>query len=143
MFAYCINNPINAVDSNGLSALSYLWYILFQNMDLGFIHTLVQRHIITNNPGRELLAERWLTKPDGSLGRADIADKNGQVWEIKHNNPEAAAIQVNQYVGGKIKNSGKTVSLGRAGEFNGQFTLNLMGHTYMVSYNNPQSGVII
>ena len=143
MFAYCMNNPINSVDDEGYSALSFLWYILLSNMDFGFIHELVQLHIITNNPGRDLSAERWLTKPDGSLGRADIVENNREVWEIKHNNLQAAALQVNQYVGGKLKRGGQTVSLGRAGAFYGRFTFNLMGTTYSVNYSTPQPGVII
>ena len=140
MFAYCLNNPVNRVDSLGTAGI---WYYLIVEHDMGLIHRLVQAHILANNPN--LYVELVLP----GYGRADVVDVSvGAVWEVKHAGKDPmgrtaiAAAQAAGYVGGV--QGGVTVNgLGAAGEFSGSFVIILGENTYCVEYSTPVDGVIL
>ena len=146
MFAYCGNEPINNLDSAGLFFVE-LWYYLFLTSDYGFIHRVVEAHIIAKNPS--IASEVPLVRQDGSLGRADlVSKKTKKVWEIKHgaHNAIPAAVQASSYVGGSMygnKVEGEVSGLGEANAFRGRFAINCLGTTYQVLYYTPMAGVVI
>lgn len=121
MFAYCLNNPFNRLDvSGGIS----LWYYLVIDHDMGFVHRLVQAHIIATG-GPNIKAELVLT----GLGRADVVDVSlGTVWEVKHAGmfPDVrmreAVDQAVGYIGGEYEDI-LIVGLGEAGRFEGTFCI--------------------
>ena len=141
MFAYCLNNPVNRSDSSGSISL---WYYLIVDFDMGFIHRMVQAHIVATG-GPDIKTEMVLT----GLGRADVVDKSlGVVWEVKHAGkyPDArmfeAAVQAAGYIGGEYEDV-LIIGLGEAGRFNGTFCITCRGQNYEVSYNTPMDGVIL
>ena len=141
MFAYCLNNPINRIDACGDISL---WYYLIIDHDMGFVHRLVQAHIIETY-GPNYSAELILT----GFGRADIVSiDNGHVWEVKHagKTPElragVAATQAARYIGGTHGNTLIT-GLGAAGVFEGSFYILCASDYYQVSYTTPQKGAVL
>ena len=142
MFAYCLNNPINRIDETGTTSL---WYYLVVDSDFGFVHRMVQLHIISVYGGifrKELTIE--------GLKRADIVDTStGAVWEVKHasTTPEKriteAQRQAQTYVGGTSKTGTKITHLGEAGAFSGFFYILCQGSYYRVDYWTPQDGAIL
>ena len=141
MFAYCLNNPANRIDSAGGISL---WYYLIVDHDMGFIHRMVQAHILETG-GPNIKAELILT----GLGRADVVDVSlGTVWEVKHSGmyPEVrileALVQAVGYIGGEYEDI-LIVGLGESGRFEGVFCITCNGYNYEVSYNTPTDGVIL
>ena len=141
MFAYCLNNPVNRIDWFGNASI---WYYLIVDHDMGFIHRLVQGHIVASY-GSSYSTEVVLE----GFGRADIVDtKKGHVWEVKHAGqfPEARAciakVQALKYIGGSNGNTTIT-ALGAAHAFSGSFYIQCMAEQYHVSYNTPTEGAIL
>ena len=147
MFAYCNNNPICFIDDNGCFAV---WYLLKECGRWGFIHECVQNHIIKNNSGMD--GELWLkSKQYGVLiGRADLMNSEGEIWEIKHGgkNPEQrrllASLQVMSYVGSiAVRNNTHVIGLGGTNAFKGSFIVNIGKFSYLVTYETPSYGVVL
>ena len=144
MFVYCLNNPVVYSDSTGTHA--HIWPVLFQNHDPGYIHRLVQLHIImVNSYQKELILP--------GIGRPDIYNLNTmELWEIKHGGSTAemqasrileADDQVTRYINrSKEKNIG-FYRKGHAGAFTGGFILNYGNFSYSVMYHTPEEGVIL
>ena len=141
MFIYCLNNPINRVDTLGSTSI---WFYLILDHDMGFIHRLVQSHITA------MYGTRYSTEmPLSGFGRADIVDtKIGHVWEVKHAGqfPEVratiAAAQATTYIGGTNGNTIIT-GLGAANAFSGYFYIQCINEYYQVTYQTPQKGVVL
>jgi hypothetical protein len=120
---------------------------LLEDLDMGFVHRLVQEHIVYSY-GSGYLTEVSLI--DGKdRYRADIVDKpTGLVWEVKHagKNPEyrifVAQLQANNYVG-KSGPRATITGLGAAGVFEGHFYIGCEGNYYLVSYTTPAAGVVL
>ena len=139
MFAYCNNNPIAFVDPSG----DYpLWYYLFEDHRPGFIHMLVEAHILGSMKSIRNLDHEYTV----ATGRADLVDLDtGEVWEIKHGGSGqyvertiAAVNQAKKYIG-----YGPITQLGAMGAFSGSFNIDCMGKTYQVSYCTPLKGAVI
>lgn len=141
MFAYCLNNPVNRIDISGTVSL---WYYLIVDSDYGFIHRMVQLHILQKY---EHPYTKELTL--GGFGRADIVDTStGAVWEVKHASTcpnERAAIAQSQakgYVGGRHENI-KITKLGKAQTFEGSFYILCGDSLYLINYETPLDGAIL
>ena len=141
MFVYCLNNPVNRTDVNGAVSL---WYYLIIDSDYGFVHRMVQAHIVYTY-GSMYGTELSL----GGHGRADIVSKDsGAVWEVKHASTQPtlraniATAQATKYIGGT---SGEVTvtTLGAAGAFEGFFYLQCGAYTYEVNYWTPQAGAVL
>ena len=59
-----------------------IWYILKVIAQLGMIHRMVQMDITAKNKKVEM--EMWVRKDGRAIGRADLVDAQGKVWEVKH-----------------------------------------------------------
>ncbi len=104
MFAYCNNNPVLLVDSEGQNPI-VIWYYLFLYSEYGFIHKAVQAHIVSHS-GQRVEMEVTVLRQNGTLGRADLVDKNTHaVWEVKHGAGSGAAAfaQATSYLNATIK----------------------------------------
>ncbi len=158
MFVYCNNNPVNMLDENGLASI---WYYLKELFKWGFIHSCVQDHIISRNGG--ISKELWLTKevrlPEVGfveivIGRADLRNNDGAVWEVKHAGQDPASrtalatTQASFYIGAKCTRDGVVINgLGNANAFSGKFVINYVYdgiyESYEVSYDTPSNGVVL
>ena len=140
MFAYCGNNPVISTDSTGMR--TDIWPVLFGDHNQGYIHRMVQLHIIASKA-----VEKELYLP--GVGRADIYNPDTkEIWEIKHGGNSLsmqsqrrtdAEEQAKKYV----KGAGKDWCLGHANAFSGEFVLKCGSITYLISYDTPASGVIL
>ena len=140
MFAYCLNNPVNRIDAEG--AIS-LWVILFINSEFGWIHRKVQEHIWAQSAGN-CAGEKGVYDSTGKfIGRVDVYDVHtGQAWEVKSVGTQASAYpQLERYLGNHLK-GGATLIAGDAGRFHGEFVVNYLDSSYLVSYQTPSTGVV-
>ena len=140
MFAYCLNNPVNRIDAEG--AIS-LWVILFINSEFGWIHRQVQEHIRMYGGG-DYGIEKGVYNLAGELvGRVDVYDiHTGQAWEVKSVGTQASAYpQLERYLGNHLKD-GTILTAGDAGRFHGEFVVNYLDSSYLVSYQTPSTGVV-
>ena len=158
MFVYCNNNPVNLLDENGLAGI---WFRLKELAKWGFIHNCVLDHITGTNGGisKELWLKREVIFPNVGfveiiIGRADLANEEGAVWEVKHagQNPDIrialATAQASFYIGAKcIRNGIVLKGLGNANAFSGKFIINYVYEgiyeSYEVSYDTPSNGVVL
>ena len=140
MFAYCLNNPINCIDSEGTISI---WVYLALNKNYGFIHLCVQQHICATNPGIIGYERGVYNADDKLLGRVDLYEiATGKSWEVKSARSQAAAYpQLSQYLGNQLKNK-KLLIEGEAGRFTGTFVINCLNSSYLVSYITPEAGVV-
>ena len=146
MFSYCLNNPVNAIDPDGEVSI---WYFLIQSCRMGLVHATVQLDIVANYTGIEI--EKWVNDSEEvCVGRADVINQAGHVWEVKHAGKfpalraEIAQIQAIRYLNKTCADSGRRVSsLGAAGTFSGTFTLSIGENYYSVSYWTPRDGAIL
>ena len=141
MYAYCMNAPACMIDPDGEAA--NIWYYLFTNHDPGFIHRIVQLHILATYNVYGLLYSKEFVMP--GVGRADIIKpKTMEIWEIKYIGKDIqaridqATNQVNNYVTGFAG-----VKPGAALEFFGAFVINCCNVSYLITYFTPFPGVIL
>ena len=141
MFAYCLNNPICFADIDGEEA--GLWGYLFADGDPGFIHRMVQLHILLVYNAEAFLYSKEFVMP--GVGRADIIKPSTmEIWEIKYAGKviqtriDLATSQVERY-----ERAFSSVGRGSKGEFNGSFIINCIEKSYLISYTTPSEGVII
>ena len=147
MFSYSLNDPINRVDEDGQVSI---WYYMKINGRMGLIHRMVQMQIEATSAGRVGI-EMWVEKDEKRIGRADIADSDGNVWEVKHGGSKAgvamiatAQAQASRYIGGKaVRNGQELKNLGPAGQFSGSFTVSCLDDTYLVTYTTPAPGAVL
>ena len=148
MFAYCLNNPIINVDSDGNASV---WFYLLQAFKMGFIHMCVEAHIYSKYAIAGVEVELWLKDAGKLVGRADVMIGN-QVWEIKHGGNDITAVaraqiakaQAQNYIGAIAVRTGITVArLGDANVFEGTFTVTVRDSTCQVTYRTPEPGVIL
>lgn len=145
MFAYCANTPVNCIDESGRIPI---WGHLKQLVLWGFIHYCVQEQICNNE--NDIDKELWLTKNGKLCGRADLMNKDGEVWEVKHSgtNPALrtlhASLQAISYKDCKaIRTNTYVTGLGRPHAFSGSFVINTATESYLVNYKTPTWGVVL
>lgn len=85
-----------------------------------------------------------------NLGRVDLINSSGLVWEIKHakgipeTRTKAAQKQAMEYEGMQCLATGLMVSgLGPAGAFQGSFTLSISNYYYQITYWTPAEGAVL
>jgi hypothetical protein len=134
MFVYCLNDPVNRIDTSGTVSL---WYYLIVDHDMGFIHRAVQLHIKQNNNAQTEV------KLSG-FGRADVV-QFGAVWEIKHagKNPELRTAIAQAQAAGYVFLNDELTQLGKAGMFSGTFYIQCLEYSYMVECWTPEPGAIL
>jgi len=140
MFAYCRNNPVQHSDPGGERA--NIWPVLFEEHDPGYIHRMVQLHIIANT-----ILQKELVLP--GFGRADIFNpETGEIWEIKHggNSMAMRSARTNdaqQQIARYVLFTEITLKPGHANAFAGNFVINCDGISYYVEYDTPAAGTIL
>ena len=147
MFSYSLNDPINRVDEDGQASI---WYYMKINGRMGLIHRMVQMQIEATSASRVGI-EMWVEKDEKRIGRADIVDSDGNVWEVKHGGSKAgvamiatAQAQASRYIGGEaVRNDWELKNLGPAGQFSGSFTVSCLDDTYLVTYTTPAPGAVL
>ena len=77
------------------------------------------------------------------VGRVDVYDiHTGQAWEVKSVGTQASAYpQLERYLGNHLKD-GTILTAGDAGRFHGEFVVNYLDSSYLVSYQTPSTGVV-
>ena len=140
MFAYCLNNPVNCIDSEGTISI---WVFLFINSEFGWIHRKVQEHIRMQGRGNYEIERGVYDSSGGYIGRVDVYNiHTGEAWEVKSVATQVTAYpQLERYLGNKLK-SGMTLTAGGAGRFSGEFVVNYLDYSYLVSYVTPSTGVV-
>ena len=147
MFSYGLNDPINRVDANGQDSI---WYYLKQTHTMGSIHRFVQIEIKAKFEN-SIEIEAYIEKNGKRDSRADIVSNEGKVWEIKHGSKKGgilriaeAQFQASKYIGGKVvRNDVIITGFGEAGAFDGEFTINCLNSTYLVTYTTPAEGAVL
>ena len=143
LYAYCGNNAICRIDSDGTA---YEWYELPY---MGYIHWQVQLHIQATNPKEAYRREEPVRyrDPQGNLklGRIDIFSPiSGECWEIKPFtvSPDIAEKQLNGYINGQLVNKYTSVKELKPGTgcIEGKFITS--DQRFRVSYYTTQKGVI-
>ena len=140
MFAYCLNNPINRIDVAGSAGI---WIYLIAEHEMGYIHRMVQAHIVEHFGGNELLLTEVTM---GAVGRADLVNsKTKALWEIKHAgvNPVYREIEAFAQALCYVIFSPDGYHLGETGAFQGKFAVLCFGHSYMVEYSTTLPGAIL
>ena len=140
MFAYCLNSPANLIDIDGTISI---WVFLFINSEFGWIHRKVQEHIRAQGGGLYEIEKDAYDSSGKSVGRVDIYEiGTGYAWEVKSVGTQATAYpQLEKYLGNKLKD-GTVLRAGAAGKFYGEFIVNYLDFSYLVSYTTPSTGVV-
>ncbi len=139
LYVYCVNNPITFTDDTGCALR---WP--------GEIHNAVVKDIKEQYKS-DILDEVWLIKEDGTLGRADLVDKDGRIWKIKSRSyathcAKATEKQISNYVGGKLINHGEIPVLSRGNNYIVGRTFKYTsksGALYEITYENAGKGLIV
>ncbi len=142
MFAYCANNPVNFLDPSGTRNI---WFQLFEDHNYGYIHRMVQAHILAFYNTLGVLTKEFYIR---GVGRADIVDlQTKETWEIKHGGSttkteglrtQEALNQLDKYLGGATG-----LVKGAAGKFHNFFIINYRDYSTLVFYHTPAPGVIL
>ena len=130
MFTYCLNNPVNNIDSTGTLAYP------------GEIHNKVVEHIIKNYP---LHKEQTIDYLSGGYGRADLISNDGYVWDVKRDKPrqiKSGKKQVKKYVDNIWRNNNIKLYVGDDRIVGDSFLYHSENSTFYVSYRNAGDGVI-
>ena len=130
MFAYCLNNPVNYLDSTGELAFP------------GEIHNEVVKRIAIIYG---FYSEEKIQYAFG-YGRADLISPDGQVWDVKRDKPrhiKAGKKQVQKYVDNVWKRHPDIpLSVGGSEIMSGTFNYKSGLTTYRVTYKYVGDGVI-
>ena len=131
LFAYCGNNPVFCVDPAGTLAFP------------GEIHNEVVKRIAYSHG---YYKEQLILYKNGGYGRADLISPDGQVWDVKRDNPRqimAGKKQVEKYVGNTWARSPEhSLSVGGPEIASGFFYHRSGLTTYKVTYRYAGDGVI-
>ena len=112
----CLNQGPISINSTYIKDYSNLPYSVLMMFSGRKIHELIEKDIITNY-GEDMKSEVAITRNDGKPGRADLLNKEGELWEIKKNNHAQILLgyrQIRKYNGGyfKVDEEIKSISLG-------------------------------
>ncbi len=140
MFAYCLNDPINSIDS--LGAFSLKWKLLREKLWIGYIHRQVQLDI-----SKKYGYLREVALKNGK--RVDVLDsETGMFWEVKHNSKTCGIslglMSLLKYNGKEY--DGKTLMLGSltiSGEFFCGAEYFSGEYAFKVSYRTVAPGIIL
>ena len=143
MFAYCMNDPVNRIDTEGFYGI---WNELAIEGDFGYIHSRVQAEIAIRSLGTICTEVTFPNKE-----RADLVDRNtGEVWEIKHAGSDPlgriveAQDQASKYLYRKGKCKGESITTaGAPFRFTGTFIIVMGNVKYMVTYITPAPGAVL
>ena len=93
----------------------------------------------------------WIKKGGVTVGRADLVDENGNVWEVKHGGSlgtkamtAIAKAQASKYLGGQAARDDRIITeFGKRFAFKGEFIINCLDDSFKVTYSTPAAGVVL